>query len=279
MSAGRNALFNQSLEKGLDVLHAFGAERRTMNLPEIAQAAGISKSAAQRLAYTLESLGYLQKDPHTRRFALGLRTLGFAYRYVTASALIERAYPYLLELNQKSQETVNLSEPDGLDMVFCARFASPIHSIVHMPVGKRLPIFCTSSGRAYLSALPEDEARAILEASDRVPYTQATEVDVEPLMARIRSARAEGYAWAEQEYYWGDLNIAVPLLNEAGRPIAAVNVSVDTGRWTMEILREKVAPMLIATAAMISSCQPDKRAVAPLRRGYEIAGTAPARLD
>ena len=58
-------LFNQSLEKGLAVLGAFNAQRRTMTIADVAAAAGINKSSAQRMFYTLEQLGYLR----TRRRA------------------------------------------------------------------------------------------------------------------------------------------------------------------------------------------------------------------
>lgn len=266
-----SALFNQSLEKGFAVLQAFGAEHPSMNLPEIASAVGITKSTAQRLAFTLEALGYLRKDPQTKRFSLAPKSLGFAYRYLLASPLVERANPYLLELNQKIRETVNLSEPEGLEMVFAARFPSPTHSIVHMPVGRRLPMFCTASGRAYMSALPDAEARAMLDASDRVKYTPTTKTDVEKLMALVLEARENGYAWANQEYYRGDLNIAVPLLDASGRPIAAINVSVASSRWTLETLREKGAPMLIEAARKISTSPPTRSALAPFHRGYGIS--------
>ena len=52
-------LFVQSFSTGMAVLDAFNAERRLMSLPEIAATAGISKSAAQRFAHTLETLGML----------------------------------------------------------------------------------------------------------------------------------------------------------------------------------------------------------------------------
>ncbi|WP_084530784.1 IclR family transcriptional regulator domain-containing protein [Burkholderia sp. WSM2232] len=92
----------------------------------------------------------------------------FGYRYQSTDALIERANPYLLELNRRSGETVDLAEPHSLDMVSVARVTSPTHTVVHMPIGRRLPIYCTASGRAYLSTLDIDEARALLETSHRV---------------------------------------------------------------------------------------------------------------
>ncbi|MFP5405918.1 MAG: IclR family transcriptional regulator, partial [Gammaproteobacteria bacterium] len=109
------ALFVQSFAKGLDVLLAFGPDRSSMSLPEIASAAGISKSAAQRFAFTLEALGYLSKDTVSKRYSLTPRVLELGYRYLLVDRVLERASPYLLELNRRCGETVNISEPDGVD--------------------------------------------------------------------------------------------------------------------------------------------------------------------
>ena len=48
---------------------------------------------------------------------------------------------------------MSLSEPEGTDMMFIARFPSLKRFYIHMPVGRRLPMYCTASGRAYLAAL------------------------------------------------------------------------------------------------------------------------------
>jgi DNA-binding IclR family transcriptional regulator len=266
-------LFIQSLSTGLEVLLAFDSEHTSMNLPEIAEAAGISKSAAQRFAFTLEALNFLKKDPVTKRYSLAPKTLNFAYRYQLSSSLIDRANPYLLELNRRSQETANLSEPDGTEMVYIARFPSPTHSIVHMPVGRRLPIFCTASGRAYLSALDEDEARAILEASDLVKYTPSTQTDIGKLMALLDEARQSGYTYAFEEFYRGDLNLAVPLLNASGRPVAAINISAAASRWAPDKLRKEISPLLIETARLISTTPATYSALEPFRRGYGVGET------
>ncbi|MBV6305046.1 helix-turn-helix domain-containing protein [Candidimonas humi] len=273
-AARQSTLFNQSLEKGFAVIEAFGAEFPSMSLPEIAKATGITKSAAQRLAYTLEALGYLRKDPQTKRYSLAPKSLGFAYRYLLASPLVERANPYLLEVNRTIRETVNLSEPEGLEMVFTARFPSPIHSIVHMPIGRRLPMYCTASGRAYLSLLPDSHVRNIIEASDRVKYTPTTKTDVAKLIALIQEAREKGYAWSNQEYYRGDLNIAVALVDTAGNPVGAINISAAASRWTLDDLRKKGAPLLIEAARKISTSPPTPKALAPFHRGYGIVDSA-----
>src|SRR3546814_17134799 len=54
-------LFNQSLEKGLAVIRAFSTAHRSMTMGDVAEAIHISRSSAQRMVFTLETLGYLKK--------------------------------------------------------------------------------------------------------------------------------------------------------------------------------------------------------------------------
>jgi DNA-binding IclR family transcriptional regulator len=143
---------------------------------------------------------------------------------------------------------VSLSEPEDTDMVYIARFPSLKRFYIHMPVGRRLPMYCTAAGRAYLSALPAPLAQRLLRRAELRALTPLTLVDPKQIWKRIEAAREAGYAWAEQECYRGDLTIAAPILGEDGQPLAAVNISGPTSRWTMAELRAKLAPLLLQTA-------------------------------
>lgn len=272
MGMEESPLFVQSLATGLAVLDAFNAERPSMNLPEVAAAASISKSAAQRFTHTLEALGLLNKDPATKRFSLTCRALSLGYRYLQSNLLLERANPYLLELNRNSKETINLAERDGFNMVYIARFPSPVRAIAHMPIGRQLPIFCTSAGRAFLSGLPDEEIRAILSASERPQFTQHTVTDIERLMEMIATVRETGYAYSIEEYYRNDLALAVPLFDVSGAPVAAVNISVSMAYWTLEKAKTELVPQLLETANLISTKPPSNSALSPFKIGYGTAG-------
>jgi DNA-binding IclR family transcriptional regulator/uncharacterized OsmC-like protein len=154
-------LFNQSLEKGLAVLRAFDAQHRTMTLGDVASATGMSKSSAQRMVHTLEMLGYVCKHPKTRRYQLTPKVMEVGYNYLAADILVDVANPFLSELANITGETVNLTEPYDCEMVYVARFVASKFIPIHMPIGSRIPMYCTASGRAYLSGLDPAEARAI----------------------------------------------------------------------------------------------------------------------
>jgi IclR family pca regulon transcriptional regulator len=249
---------NQSMEKGLAVLHAFGGERRALNLGEIAAAAGITKSSAQRFTSTLQQLGYLQRDLHSKRWVLSPRVLTIGHAYLAGHTLIEAATSHLLQLNVATGESVSLSEPDDTAMVYIARFPGHQPFLIHMPIGRSLPMFCTAAGRAFLSRLPAEEAADILERSKLRPLTATTVTDKARIMELLREARELGFARANQECYRGDLTIGAPIIGPHGRPVAAINISGPTSRWTMEALIERWAALLMETARAASSGMADR---------------------
>src|SRR5215469_8395482 len=77
-----NPLFVNSLEKGVRVLYAFGGNESRLRAAEIARAAGLDTSAAQRFIFSLQALGFLEKDERTKHYKLSARLLDFAYLYL-----------------------------------------------------------------------------------------------------------------------------------------------------------------------------------------------------
>ena len=253
MSDNNNPLFNQSLEKGLAVLRGFGAARRTMTLADIALVAGISKSSAQRMVHTLEELGYVRKHPQSRRFQLTPKVMEIGYNYLAADILVDVANPYLAELNQITGETVNLTEPDGLDMVYVSRFVAPKFIPIHMPIGSRIPMYCTGGGRAYLSGLADDEIRGVLQDSQLIELTRHTITDADAIFERVQISRKQGYATNKEEMFLGDMTIAAPIFNSNGLPVAAVHVVVPSSRWSMEDAELKMGSAIVQCARAISN--------------------------
>ena len=248
----RDPLFNRSVEKALAILEAFGGERRAMSLAELAASVGMTTSSAQRCVHTLVRLGFLRRDPGVKRWVLTTRPLAFAHAYLAGHALLEQATTHLIDLNQASGESVSMTEPEDLDMIFIARFPSLKRFYIHTPVGRRLPMYCTASGRAYLSALPSAEAQKLVRRSELRALTPHTLTDPTVILKRIGEAREAGYAWSDQECYRGDLTIAAAVLGTDGQPLAAINISAPTSRWTIPELRSKLAPLLLQTARAAS---------------------------
>jgi PcaR/PcaU/PobR family beta-ketoadipate pathway transcriptional regulator len=247
-----SALFIGSIAKCFQVLEALNAAGRAVGLKELAELAGLDRSAVQRITHTLRVLGYLRQDATTRAFTLSGRMLEFGHTVLATDRVRERAQPHLEALNKRTGETVNLMELEGDEIVYVARYPS-LHAVsVDLHVGSRLPAFCTAAGRAILSRLPEEEALAVLKAARRTAMTPRTVTDIAGLRKAIAQARTLGYALNDQEAFIGDLSVAAPLLDRQGRPVGAVNVAVPTPRWQLPDLLDKLVPQLLKTAAQVN---------------------------
>ena len=247
-----SSLFVGSTEKTFQILHAFDGPHRQMPLSEIAKAAGLDRSAAQRLVYTLETLGYLRRVHGTRNYALSPKLLQFSYNYLRANELIEKASPYLLDISRSVGETANLQELDGHEIVFVARFPGRHLVNIDIMVGSRLPAYFTASGTAILSRLSEEEREEILARTDLRPLTPFTVNDPDRLRARVREAAEKGYAVVTNETVMGDISVAAAITDEYGHAVAGLNISVPTTRWTPESAEQELARHVLVAATSIS---------------------------
>jgi IclR family pca regulon transcriptional regulator len=252
----QSSLFINSTEKTFRVLHAFDGPDRHMTLSDIARVSGLDRSAAQRVVFTLQTLGYLARVADTRMYALTSKVLQFSYDYIRANELIDKASPYLLDISRHLGETTNLQELDGTQIVFVARFPGRHLVNIDIVVGARLPALFTASGIAILSRLPEKQLKAIVAQTPLERMTPYTEIDPKKLVERIRQASRRGYAIVESETVLGDISVAAPITDHGGTAVAAINISVPTTRWTIERVESELAKHVQVAATSISKSRP-----------------------
>ena len=248
----RSTLFIGSTAKTFQILRVFEGPQRAMTLADIARAAGLDRSATQRIVHTLTELGYVRRVTGTLTYALTSKVLNFSYSYIRANELIEKASPYLLEISRSLGETTNLHELDGPEIVFVARFPGQHLFNVDIVVGSRLPAFYTASGTAILSRLSAAEREQLLKQTRLEAITPFTELDPAALMKRVETAAQTGYAVIANETVMGDISVAAAITDEHGRAVAAINISVPTTRWTVDRASAELSQHVQVAATSIS---------------------------
>lgn len=247
-----DALFNQSLAKGLQVLCAFSAGHRHLTLAEVAQRTGMTKASAQRSVHTLQVLGYIGKHPLNQRFCLTPRVVELGFHYLQAHPLITASHSYLAQLARDSGETATLSEPMGEHMLYLAQVLTTQHIPVLTPVGTHVPMYASSCGRAYLSHYPADALQPWLERMQRPAHTRFTHTQVASILQDIAQCQSRGYATNCEELFLGDMGIAAPIVSVRGQVVGAVHVAPPASRWSMADAQAKLGPLVVECARAIS---------------------------
>jgi IclR family pca regulon transcriptional regulator len=240
----------QSLARGLSVIRAFGRDRPSMTLSDIADVTGLTRATARRFLLTLIELGYVRADG--RLFALTPRVLDLGFSYLSGLGLPEIVAPYLEQLSRTLNESASASVLDGGDIVYIARVPARRIMTVSITVGTRFPAHATSMGRVLLAALDDRQLDGYLAAIGREALTEKTLTDAAALRETLDQIRRQGWALVDQELEQGLRSIAAPLHGADGRVVAAINVSTSTSTATLERISSEYRPAVIATAAAIS---------------------------
>lgn len=240
-------LYVQSIAKAFGLIEAFSIRSGPLSLKDLATISGMDRSSAQRMAFTLTALGYLEKD-EGKSYSLGRKMLDRTFDYLSGNELIERATPILVDLQKEIGERVDLSIYDGTSLIFALRRQSRRVTFSATLVGRRIQTYASSGGRSILANLPEDEMNAILDASDLKEITPKTITDPKVIREKIEEARRSSYGLAVEETMLGEIGIGAAVLDRAGRPVGALHISGSLATWTTTDFCNRFAPLCIEAA-------------------------------
>lgn len=249
----RSRYFIEAIERGLSLLALFDAENPTLTLAEIARRSGSIPSTALRLLHTLVDLDFLEELPESGRYRPSLAALKLGHAALVTSPLRAAAAPVLDRLQRQTGETVHLAVLIGGDaLLLDVRAATDAFSIQFRP-GNRFPAYCTAIGKALLSALPPEAMRATVSARGFEKLARNTIMSMKQLEAALRAVRDRGYAIQDEELAAGMRSVAAPVAGGDGAVAAAVGLVTATSRVALEQLTQKLAPVVVGTAAEISA--------------------------
>lgn len=240
-----------SILRGLQVLSLFNHHTSTLSLTEIANAAGLNKTTAFRIVSTLESAGYLKRDPETKRYRPGLKVLQLGFAAISSLEFRQVARPYLQHLSETAKETASLSVLDGMEVVYVDRVRQQQIVGVLLGIGSRIPAQCASMGKVMLANLPSEELETLLSQPLK-PCTPHSLVDRQALEAEFDQVRARGYALNDEELELGLRAVAAPIWDHSSQVVAAINVSGSARTISFQRMVEELAPAVMETARQIS---------------------------
>ncbi len=242
----------RALARGIKILKLFGSRGPDLTQSEIAEALALPLPTVHRLVTTLERLGFLTRDPRSRRLRLGLEILKLLGPLMDGMQAPELARDHLRALAYETGETVNLATLDGSEVVYLMGYTGERLLTAQTSVGLRLPAHCTALGKSLLAAVGDEVAARLLGPGPYPRRTPRTRVTWAQLQEDLERVRREGYAASDEEFEIGLVSFAVALAGPADRPPLAINVSLPSMRAT-ESEREVLVARLQETADVITA--------------------------
>ncbi len=244
----------QSVTRALMLLELMAKENNTISLSELARKVHLKMATVHRLLNTLMSRGFVEQDKATLRYRLGIKNFEIGNAALMINDLRSMIRPFLKQLAERINETINLAVLDGAEVIYIDQIESTNIVIVKMfaRIGSRGPAYCTGTGKVLLADLPIQELRKRLSQIELVKFTEYTITDTEKLIEKLIQIKSDGYALDFSERDLGVTCVAVPVKNFEGRVQAAISVSAPEQRMLMSRIEHEILPTILDIAGQIS---------------------------
>lgn len=225
-------------------------------LSDISRELGIPKSTLVPILQTLCDQQYLNQDD-SGRYTAGTALFTLSTALSGCFPVLEYVRAELEALVEKLGETCYCGVLENTSVLYLEKAESPQPLRMLTDVGKRLPAYATSMGKALLIGKTESQLREMYPQG-LCPITGKTITDFSKITSQIQRAQKDGYTWESEESTELIRCYGVPIFKH-GRPVMAISVAIPLFRFsedmedriisTLKLHGEKISRMIEVTDA------------------------------
>jgi IclR family transcriptional regulator, KDG regulon repressor len=218
----------QSIERAVDILALFIAEKNSIGITEFAQKMKLPKTTIQGIVQTLAALNMLERDPATAKYRLGPMLFQLGMKYATNLDFVNITRGWVERLCYQYRQPVNVGMMVGEHVILVLRVEPENRFMVFPQVGSVLPAHSTSIGKMLLAHMEDARRDEILRDYRFEGLTLNTITSREAFLSELERVRAEEVSFDDQENIMGLSGVGAPLRNHTGQVVAAFALTGDT---------------------------------------------------
>ena len=245
----------QTIERASLILDILGTSPQGLSIGGLSEKTGFPKGTTHRLLTSLAYFDYVRQDSMTKNYHLGFKLVELGNRLLNQIDIRTEAHPYLIELAERTKETVHMVILDRNEALYVDKVDASAHAgglrMVSM-LGSRIPTHCSAVGKAMLAFLPEERLVSIVKDKGLPRRTENTITDIEELKKHLQLIREQGYAFDDEENERGIKCVGAPIQDQSGKVKAAISISVPSIRIRTETLLTTFKDQVVETAMKIS---------------------------
>jgi len=241
-----------SVDHAFDVLEAFRADEPELGVTQLAKMLNLHKNNVFRILATLESRGYVEQNPRTGNYRLGLKAFESGQAYLRHTNLLSVAHPQMEVLTRDLRENAYLAVLRG-DYVFYLDEVIADQTIqVVSRLGTRASPHCTATGKVFLAHLDTEQVESIIKSRPLERLTPKTIIEKRKLQKEVKKVYKDGYALDNEEWTLGLKCVAAPILDYYGKIQGTLSVSGPSERMSDKRIKEDIVPAVMQHAVEAS---------------------------
>lgn len=241
-----------SLNRAVTLLEAIAqGPQDGCELSDLVARTSLPRPTVYRVLEMLMTVGWVSRDPATRRFNLGADLAALGFSAISRHPLERTAATTLSALAEELNQVVYLSIRSGLDFVCIGRYEGPSQIQVGRGwAGMRGPFGMTPACMGMFARMNADEVRDIVKLS--MPrYRRIEGFDEKGFRQSLSDSMAAGYG------IYGNIvldrttsGMGAAICDPSGYPVAGIGTTFITG-WLDDAQLEQCAKALTTAATDI----------------------------
>jgi len=235
----------RAVERAIDILEAFSADRPSMSVVDIQKQVGLSRPTVYRLLETLAARGLIRVHGTPQRFSLDYGVQKLARNWLSALDPVAAARPILARLHDETKETVALVIAREQQALWVMELPSPHVLAFSRGIGPVGHLGRGATGKAILAFMEDKSLAAALK-------TLPKDIDKSALLDDLAKVRRDGFRISRGEIFEGAVAIAAPYFDHARHVAGSIGLVAPEIRMTPELITRTTA-RLVAAAAELST--------------------------
>jgi DNA-binding IclR family transcriptional regulator len=238
-----------AVDQAARVLLCLGnANRHKAALREICEEVGIHKSKAYTLLNTLMRFGFVEKDPSSKGYSLGLGLLSLSRHVLDRMDVRMTVTPYLERLAIETRSTALFGLMSSEQLFVVAKHEGNQDIGLTIRLGHRFHVTSGAHGKAIVAFMPEGEREKILSRKKLYFYGDPAKLDGKVLREELSECRRNGFAQDVGGLQSGINALSAPVFGPSRRIIGCVILTGVFPEQSAKIYGPRVA----STARQIS---------------------------
>lgn len=224
-----------------------------MGVTEVARRTGYLPSDVHRILASLKLCGFVEQNPQTRTYRLGVGLMKLGLAAFQRNELREAARPLLLRLSEDVEATAHLAifDPQEFDIFLADQFEATDEIPFKANFGATAAAHCTALGKAIMATLEPGAALRYLERKGTPRTAPNTITTLSELEVELRKTRSQGFSLDLEESAGGACCVGAAVRDWTGAAIGAISVSMPSQRFHRN-RPAAFAGLVRATAAELS---------------------------
>jgi DNA-binding IclR family transcriptional regulator len=214
----------KSVSTALRILNEFVTSHEPFGVVELANRLGLAKGQVSKILGTFRDHGFLDQDPSTRKYTVGLNSFALGNNFVNFNRLSREALSIMRKLVDETGHSAVLSVLRGSRVIHLLAVEGRLFLDGRWRVGQWMHYHTTSAGRVLLAFGPPGMLESLLASSGLPAITPNSVTDREQFRTSIGAVRQKGFSVTRGEMRIGTGSIAVPLFDGGDHAVAALGL-------------------------------------------------------